>query len=56
VIRDAPGRWSIPRTLVKGGTNGVWAPDGRGVLTETGEFGPPPSPEIVPPAEGMGAR
>jgi TolB protein len=54
VTRDAAGRWGAPRTLVKGGGYGVWAPDGRGVLTETGGFGAPPSLEIVPAAGGEG--
>ena len=41
VTRDAAGRWGTPRTLVKGGTNAVWAPDGRSVLTKMGGFGAP---------------
>jgi Tol biopolymer transport system component len=52
ISRDAAGRWSAPRTLVKGGEYGAWAPDGRAVLTETGRFGAPPSLEIVPAAGG----
>jgi serine/threonine-protein kinase len=54
VTRDAAGRWGTPRTLVKGGTNAVWAPDGRSVLTKTGGFGAPLSLEIVPAAGGEG--
>jgi Tol biopolymer transport system component len=54
VTRDATGRWSAPRTSVKGGKLGVWAPDGRAVLTETGGFGAPPSLEIVPAGGGEG--
>jgi Tol biopolymer transport system component len=58
VTRDAAGRWGAPRTLVKGGAEGiwapVWAPDGRAVLTKTGGFAAPPSLEIVPAAGGDG--
>jgi Tol biopolymer transport system component len=54
VTRDAAGRWGTPRTLVKGGEHGVWAPDGRAVLTATGGFGAPPSLEIVPAGGGEG--
>jgi eukaryotic-like serine/threonine-protein kinase len=54
VTRDTVGRWGAPRTLVKGGTYAVWAPDGRAVLTETGGFGAPLSLEIVPAGGGEG--
>jgi len=56
VTRDAAGRWGTPRTLVKGGATGVWAPDGRAVLTqtETGRFGARQSLEIVPAGGGEG--
>jgi eukaryotic-like serine/threonine-protein kinase len=53
VTRDAQGRWGAPRTLFKGPSFGVWAPDGRAVLTETG-FGAPASLEIVPADGGEG--
>ena len=33
VSRDHDGRWSAPRTLVKGGTNGAWSPDGDSIVT-----------------------
>jgi len=33
VSRDHEGRWSAPRTLVKGGTNGAWSPDGNSIVT-----------------------
>jgi hypothetical protein len=33
VRRDGNGHWGSPRTLVKGGAAGLWAQDGRGVLT-----------------------
>jgi serine/threonine-protein kinase len=33
VSRDSNGRWGSPRMLLKGGDAGLWAPDGRGVLT-----------------------
>jgi Tol biopolymer transport system component len=52
VARDANGKWGVPRTLVKGGTMGVWTPDGRAVLTLTGELGPSPALEIAPAAGG----
>jgi Tol biopolymer transport system component len=32
VLRDRKGRWSAPRTLVKGGGGG-WSPDGRSIVT-----------------------
>jgi hypothetical protein len=54
VTRDAAGRWGAPRTLVKGGANGHWDPDGRAVLVQTGGFGAPPSLEIVPAGGGDG--
>jgi Tol biopolymer transport system component len=54
VTRNAAGRWGTPRTLVKGATGGVWAPDGRAVLVKTGGFGAPLSLEIVPAAGGEG--
>jgi dipeptidyl aminopeptidase/acylaminoacyl peptidase len=54
VTRDAAGRWGAPRTLVKGGAEGMWAPDGRAVVTKTGGFGAPPSLEIVAAGGGEG--
>jgi hypothetical protein len=33
VSHDSNGHWGSPRTLLKGGSSGEWAPDGRGVLT-----------------------
>jgi eukaryotic-like serine/threonine-protein kinase len=56
VTRDAAGRWGAPRTLVKGGTVGLWAPDGRSVLVGVRGFGTgaPPALEIVPAAGGEG--
>jgi serine/threonine-protein kinase len=53
VTRDAAGRWSAPRTLVKGGAIGVWAPDGGSVLLGREGF-PPRSLEIVPAGGGKG--
>ncbi len=52
VARDANGKWDVPWTLVKGGTIGVWTPDGSAVLTLTGGLGPTPALEIVPAAGG----
>ncbi len=51
VMRDAAGRWSAPRTLMKGGAIGVWAPDGGSVLLGKGGF-PPRSLAIVPAGGG----
>jgi hypothetical protein len=39
---------------VKGATGGVWAPDGRTLLTNPGGFGAPQSLEIVPAGGGEG--
>jgi dipeptidyl aminopeptidase/acylaminoacyl peptidase len=47
VTRDASGRWGAPRTLLKGGSIGAWAPDGRALATTTGGFGTPLSLEVV---------
>jgi Tol biopolymer transport system component len=57
LTRDAAGRWGAPRTLLKGGSIGVWAPDGRAVLTQKGGFGgfgAAPSFEIAPAGGGEG--
>jgi len=52
VTRDAAGRWGAPRTLVRGGSNGYWAPNGRSVLVGLGGSGTgaPQALEIVPAA------
>jgi serine/threonine-protein kinase len=54
VTRDAAGRWGAPRPLVRGGGLGLWAPNGRWVVTATGGLGvgTPPALEIVPATGG----
>jgi Tol biopolymer transport system component len=56
VTRDAAGRWGAPQTLVKGGAEGIWAPDGRAVLTGMGGFGAPPSSLAIVAAGGGEGR
>ncbi|CAN5826928.1 hypothetical protein BH24GEM1_BH24GEM1_27310 [soil metagenome] len=50
--RDGQGRWSPPRTLIRGGTLAPWAPDGRAVVAFRGGFVTPMSLEVVPLAGG----
>jgi Tol biopolymer transport system component len=41
VTRDARGRWSAPRALLRLGILGVWAPEGHSILSATGVVGLP---------------
>jgi eukaryotic-like serine/threonine-protein kinase len=41
VTRDPRGHWGVPRTLLKLGIFGVWAPQGHAVLVATGVVGLP---------------
>jgi hypothetical protein len=41
VTRDDRGRWSAPRTLLRLGMLGVWAPQSQSVLIATGVVGLP---------------
>jgi serine/threonine-protein kinase len=47
VTRDDRGRWGAPRTLLKLGILGVWAPQGHSVLTATGVVGRPRTLTVV---------
>ena len=51
VTRDDRGRWSAPRTLLKLGMLGVWAPQGHSVLVATGVVGAPRVLAVVSAAE-----
>jgi eukaryotic-like serine/threonine-protein kinase len=54
VTRDAAGHWGAPRTLLKDGAEGIWAPEGRAVLTGSGGLGPLRALEIVAAGGGGG--
>jgi Tol biopolymer transport system component len=47
VTRDAGGHWSAPRTLLKLGILGVWAPQGHSILVATGVVGLPRALAVV---------
>jgi Tol biopolymer transport system component len=47
VTRDARGRWSAPRALLKLGILGVWAPQGGSVVSATGVVGLPGTLTVV---------
>ncbi|HUR93766.1 MAG TPA: protein kinase [Gemmatimonadales bacterium] len=47
VTRDAQGRWSAPRTGLKFGILGVWAPRGHSILVATGVVGLPRALAVV---------
>jgi dipeptidyl aminopeptidase/acylaminoacyl peptidase len=54
VTRGSGGRWSAPRTLLKAGILGVWAPAGRSVLIATGVVGLANALVVVPSVEQGG--
>jgi Tol biopolymer transport system component len=51
VTRDAQGRWSAPRTLLKLGILATWAPQGQSVLIATGVVGRPRALVVISPVE-----
>jgi eukaryotic-like serine/threonine-protein kinase len=51
VSRDESGRWSAPRTLLKGGAAGTWSPDGTKVAAEL-RIGEGKFALVVIPAKG----
>ncbi|HEX3233878.1 MAG TPA: protein kinase [Gemmatimonadales bacterium] len=56
VTRDDRGRWGAPRQVLAQGMLGVWAPEGRSLLTATGVVGLPRALTVVPSAGGGDPR